>query len=420
MNSLELEHCLDLEISKTEKRRLEIFMGIVIFSLILSSLNYFAFPYLKSEIFADSRTIRYLFYVGFGFIILLLLSRLLVAKIVTCEKPLPFWYQIYSVSIESAIPGIWLYLVMQREQTTLFLDSPVIFLYIPVIIVSALHLNFWISLLTGAIVTLIYGGLTLWSFSSFNSVTVFPDIVYYTKAAMFLFSGVVAGMVAKELKHRISVSVRSQEKSREIETMFSQQVSREVVDALKSGEEVGIQTHAAVMFLDMRNFTTRVQHMSPKEVNTFQNKFFNPILNAIHDHNGVVNQIFGDGVMATFGPMSGDHYEASAWRAAVQIFNDLKTLNQDLEEPLEIGVGIHSGQVVAGNIGVESRKQFSVSGIPVVIAARLEQLTKIHQASLLVTAPYFRKIRHLVTEFESLGKLEIKGIAEKFEVIKLK
>ncbi len=416
----ELAHCIDLEIVKTEKRRLEIFLAVALFGLILQVSNYVFFPVSISELFNDTRSATAGALISLSFALLLFVSRLLVGKIAGCEKPLPMWYKFYSIFLESAIPVIWLFFVIGWEGNALFLDSPVLFIYIPILIVSALHLNFWLSFFNGAFVGLLLAIISYWAFQNYEETFLLPPIVYYTKASIFFMAGICGGVVSLELKKRLTISLTTQEEKDEIEAIFSQQVSRQVVDALKSQSDYRIKANVSVLFLDIRNFTQRVQYMSPEEVSGFQNKFFGPIIDCISNHNGIINQLMGDGLMATFSSDEGGRHQRSAFQSALEILERLDQSNEGLENPINVGIGVHAGEVIAGNIGTDERQQFSISGMPVITASRLEQMTKEYNCSLLVSFDFYQKIAHLAPEGTSLGQVKMKGLDDPLEIIKIR
>ncbi|MEQ8905072.1 adenylate/guanylate cyclase domain-containing protein [Ekhidna sp.] len=416
---MQLEECIDLEIVKTEKRRLEIFLGILSIGLILLFLNITLFPITISEVFLDERSMKLGIYTSIGFIVLLLLSRMMVGKISSCEKPLPVWYKYYSILLDSIVPFIWLYFIIKWEGNGIFLDSPLIFIFVPIIIVSALHLSLWLSFLNGLIIAILYAVITFWAFENYDTSYMLPSLVYYTKAIMFLIAGACAGLVARELKKRLTISIETQEERDQIESLFSKQVSKEVVRALKEAGGASFKIKASVMFLDIRDFTQKVQLLSPEDVNAFQNRFFGPIMDCIHDNNGMINQLMGDGLMASFASEDGDTPE-NAFKAARDILSKVSQMNKsEWSEKIKVGIGIHNGEIIAGNIGNSTRQQFSISGIPVITAARLEQLTKDYNCSWLVSATFYENIRHLAKTGTSLGAVKLKGIDQEMEIIKL-
>ncbi|MEO9482681.1 MAG: adenylate/guanylate cyclase domain-containing protein [Ekhidna sp.] len=415
----DLEECIDLEIVKTEKRRLEIFIGILFIGLLLLLINMVFFPTTISETFIDDRSIKLGVYTSAAFIVILFVSRWMVGKIADCEKPLPNWYKYYSVISDSVVPFIWLFFIIKWEGSGIFLDSPLIFVFVPIIIVSALYLNFWISFLNGALIATLYGIVIFWTFDTYDTSTMLPSIVYYTKAVMFLLAGTCAGLVAKELNKRLTVAIQTQEERDQMESLFSQQVSKEVVQALTEAGGASFKIKASVLFLDIRNFTQRVQSLSPEDVNAFQNRFFGPIMDCIHKNEGMINQLMGDGLMASFASEEGDAPE-SAFNAARDILSRISQMNKsEWNEDIKVGIGIHNGEIIAGNIGNSTRQQFSISGIPVITAARLEQLTKEYNCSWLVSSHFYNEVKHLAKGGSSLGDVKLKGIDQEMEIIKL-
>ncbi|WP_425389439.1 adenylate/guanylate cyclase domain-containing protein [Ekhidna sp.] len=415
----DLEKCIDLEIVKTEKRRLEIFIGILIIGLILLLTNIVFFPTTISDTFLDDLSIKLGVYTSAIFVVILLISRWMVGKIAHCEKPLPIWYKYYSVISDSVVPFIWLFFIIRWEGSGIFLDSPLIFIFVPIIIVSALYLNFWISFLNGLLISTIYGVIIYWTFENYDTSSMLPSIVYYTKAIMFLLAGTCAGLVANELSKRLTVAIKTQEERDQIESLFSKQVSKEVVQALTESGGASFKIKASVLFLDIRDFTKRVQTLSPEEVNKFQNRFFGPIMDCIHDNDGMINQIMGDGLMASFASQDGDTPE-NAFKAARDILSKVSQMNKsDWSDEIKVGIGIHNGEIIAGNIGNSTRQQFSISGIPVITAARLEQLTKDYQCSWLVSSHFYKDVQHLAKNGTSLGAVKLKGIDQEMEIIKL-
>jgi adenylate cyclase len=188
-------------------------------------------------------------------------------------------------------------------------------------------------------------------------------------------------------------------------------------------EERGIakKQEATVLALDIRNFTSFAETHSPDEIMDFQNKIFGPVMDIINQHQGVVNQIMGDGMMATFGtPVSNALHPDMAFEAAIKIRNKVKELVRDeIIEPTRVGLGLHTGDVVTGNIGNEIRKQYSISGSAVIIAFRVEQLNKEFGSDLLITDTVKTRITPGKIELTSLGKRPIKGFGNEIEVYRV-
>jgi adenylate cyclase len=177
-----------------------------------------------------------------------------------------------------------------------------------------------------------------------------------------------------------------------IRDTFGRFVSHEVAEAVLTGRVPlqGERRDVSILFQDIRGFTTLSEQLDPAVLLRLLNQLFTEVVAAVEAEGGVVKQFLGDGVMALFGaPQPYPDHPERAVRAALAIVERLKGLNDSLAEqgirPLEIGVGIHSGAVVAGLIGPDNRVEYGVVGDAVNLAARVEALTREMQATILVS-----------------------------------
>jgi adenylate cyclase len=174
--------------------------------------------------------------------------------------------------------------------------------------------------------------------------------------------------------------------------------------------------------MDIRDFSVFAENNSPEAVIKYQNDVFNPIIKIINDHDGVTNQIMGDGIMATFGaPIKDDKNAQHAFLAGLEIIDKINELSNSGSIPAtRIGIGAHTGDIVMGNIGNALRKQFSVSGTTVIIAYRLEQLNKEYGTSFLISKRLYDQIDKDQHEFECIGGATFHNIKENHEIYKVK
>ena len=172
-----------------------------------------------------------------------------------------------------------------------------------------------------------------------------------------------------------------------ISRLLEQQVSPDIAQTLIEREPEIRRTVVTVMFLDIRNFTPKAEQMEPSALIAYQNCVFGFMIEIVNKYHGNINQFLGDGFMATFGaPKSYGNDAANAFRAAHEILQGLVSLNKENDIPqTEVGIGLNTGEVVAGNVGTDSRKQFSITGNTVIVAARLEQLNKQFGSSLILS-----------------------------------
>ena len=176
--------------------------------------------------------------------------------------------------------------------------------------------------------------------------------------------------------------------------LLEQQVSPEIASALIEEKPQRRKQFVTVMFLDIRDFTPIAEKMNPEELIDYQNNVFGFMIEIITRRKGNINQFMGDGFMATFGaPVSHGNDARNAYLASKEILMEISARNSDHSIPHTIlGIGLHAGYVVTGNVGTESRKQFSVTGNTVIIAARIEQLNKKYGSQLIITEEVYRHL----------------------------
>lgn len=176
------------------------------------------------------------------------------------------------------------------------------------------------------------------------------------------------------------------------------------------------------MFLDIRNFTPFVEHKEPEEVVNYLNSLFGFIIDIVRSHHGIINQFLGDGFMATFGaPLSVGNSSEHAALAAQEILNKLKSkIEQGTIPNTRLGIGIHFGEAVTGNIGSESRKQYSITGNVVILASRIEQLNKGFDSQLLISEEVYIQLDHKIKEnYSALGPVDVKGREKPISIYRL-
>lgn len=175
-----------------------------------------------------------------------------------------------------------------------------------------------------------------------------------------------------------------------IKDTFGRYVSMEIAEKImKSGKVnlAGEEIQATVLFSDIRGFTPLSEQLPAPELIKFLNDYFSHITEPIAANRGVINKFIGDAVMAIFSPVFGveDHKEA-AMRAALGMREALAKFNaQDKHPEVNFGVGIHSGGLVAGNVGTESRLEYTVLGDTVNVASRIETQTKDAATQILIS-----------------------------------
>ncbi len=200
--------------------------------------------------------------------------------------------------------------------------------------------------------------------------------------------------------------------------------------AFRHGHENGSMTlggrrvRGTVMFSDIRGFTSLVESQPPEETIELLNTYYTLMFDAISGHGGVVNQMIGDGLMAIFGaPLPLAEPSLAAVRAALDMVEMLELFNLERvaldKEPIRIGIGIASGEVVAGYTGTQQRATYTCIGDTVNLAARLEAHTKVAGRSILVDGDTQAALGDRV-RLEPLGEVQFKGKAAAVPVFAVK
>lgn len=152
----------------------------------------------------------------------------------------------------------------------------------------------------------------------------------------------------------------------------------------------GIDQELTVLFADLRNFTHRSALQSPQQTVKLLNLFFSEMVEIIERYDGMVNKFLGDGLMALFGVGEvSDRHATQAVGAGLEMLDRLGSINQLLrsqsQEPLAMGIGIHTGRAIVGSIGSSQRLEYTAIGDTVNVASRVESLTKTVGEPLLIT-----------------------------------
>jgi class 3 adenylate cyclase len=224
------------------------------------------------------------------------------------------------------------------------------------------------------------------------------------------------------LKARIGSSLekkRLRDQQKELVRRFA--TSEVAEDLQQSGFALGgRRLHGTVMFADIRGFTTLAESQSPEETIELLNAWYTLMFDAITSHGGSVNQMMGDGLMAIFGaPLPLRDPAGSAVSAARDMIEMIELFNAEREAaaraPIRIGIGIASGEVIAGYTGTQTRAIYTCIGDAVNVAARLEAHTKLAARMILVDGDT-RAALGEAAQVEPLGPVQFKGKASAVEV----
>ncbi|MBT2302119.1 response regulator [Variovorax paradoxus] len=224
------------------------------------------------------------------------------------------------------------------------------------------------------------------------------------------------------LKARIGASLEKKRLRDQQKEMVRRFATPEVAqDLAQSGFALGgRRVQSTVMFADIRAFTALVESQPPEETIELLNTYYTLMFDAIGSHGGVVNQMIGDGLMAIFGaPLPLADHAVAAVRAALDMVEMIQLLNAErtaaTKPPLRIGVGIATGETIAGYTGTQQRATYTCIGDTVNLAARLETHTKEAKRTILIDAATCASLNGRVP-VEVLGTVLFRGKASPVEV----
>jgi len=417
----EFEH----ELAKSEYQRAAMLVGVFLLSIVVMSVNYFLI---------DGNVVTYyggdsIYFFAITWIIPFIVYELgviwFIKRYSTKGRKISTRFKILQTTLEITYMSVLILYIIDIKNVYMFIDSPVQFAYFFFIILSILHLDYRISILCGALAAIQFGAIIFYAYHHagipVRYMPSLPENGYYVRCIIFVLSAGVAAFVAEEVKRRVRASLDFKLQKSEIEVHLGQQVSRDILTTLTQEGGKSKKVEATVLALDIRGFTQFAEGRSLDEIQDFQNKFFGPVLDIINQHRGVVNQILGDGVMATFGAPSPNPLHADmAFQAALKILEKVRQLCEAGVIPeTKVGMGIHSGEVITGNIGNENRKQYSISGKAVIIAFRLEQMNKEFGSELLISEEVRKNVVQGHVSIKSLGRLSLKGLENQVVVHKV-
>ena len=175
-------------------------------------------------------------------------------------------------------------------------------------------------------------------------------------------------------------------------------------DLLKLGGE---KKEATFLFTDVRGFTNLSEKLEPEQVTEIMNKVLTAQVRCIQAHGGMVDKFIGDAAMAIFSaPLDLDNHEDRAIACAQDIKTSIQQLQQELSEPIAIGIGVNTGTAVIGNMGSDTRFDYSAIGDCVNTAARLESATKEVGVDILIGESTANKSK---IELKLLKPIKVKG-----------
>lgn len=407
------------EIMRSEQQRMRVIVIILaaVLGSVLIVLNFI--PEIDERLF-DRKVPGWMPLVGVGPYLLYELATLGILRWrVAKDKDFPRIARFANALIETSLPATITYVLagyMQPQLVFAFWPPLLFFLFI---LLSTLRLDFWLSVWTGTVAAVLQMVLV------FALLPVGPDattenmpLFYIGRSTVLFGSGVVAGLVAMSLRRQFENSMLAGAARDRVTSLFGQHVSPSVVERLLAtqAEPPSELRTICVLFLDIRGFTAMARKRSAEETVALLNAFFAEMIDVVDRHHGIINKFLGDGFLALFGaPLDDPAAAKNALAAARAMIETVEAWNKARpSQALRVGIGIHMGEAVTGIVGSPRRKEYTVIGDTVNLAARLEQLTKETGAQVLVSSSV-----HSAVEADGavdLGPLAIRGYDDKVRV----
>jgi len=189
----------------------------------------------------------------------------------------------------------------------------------------------------------------------------------------------------------------------------------------------GTTQEATVLFSDIRSFTSISESLSAEEVVSVLNKYLSEMTDIIFRNQGTIDKFIGDAIMTIFGaPVQHSDDAQRAVLTAVEMKNALNDFNRNnviYDKPLEIGIGIHTGEVIAGNIGSDKRLDYTVIGDNVNLSSRIEGLTNYYGCSILISEYTYEKLSRDFTEnsicIREIDNVIVKGKSKAVKILEV-
>jgi len=349
------------------------------------------------------------------------------------------WMKYASVVLDTA--AVTALLVSFGEYRTL--KSPAAVLYFIVVGLAAYRFSARLTIVAGALSVAAYGGLLAAagilrtvSFAdemaeSFTSPAVSTEdtlirIVFLIALAV-ICTAIAYGyrrIIRSSALNEVRAERNRRERIRLRETLTRYMTDQVAEVVLKNGATLtGESRRATVLFCDIREFTRLSGSLSATEVVELLNDVLSRLVDVVFEFGGTLDKFLGDGLMAVFGaPLSSGRDEEMAVRSALRMRDEIDRFNAGRSEKgfpcLKIGIGVHSGEVVAGNIGSLRRLEYTVIGSTVNLASRIEQLNKTFKTDILISSATYDRVSHLV-EVELEPGAEVRGVSGEVSTCRL-
>jgi adenylate cyclase len=417
----DFERELTREVLRTELMRVRaLIMTGCVMVLFITAL-YLIDPGIVNRIWRGAAGLMEIYGLLLGFILFEIWVHSQIKRNLKLDRDLPVVRRYVGAFIETSLPTVILILEVRNMGARQALGFAVPLVYFIFIILSTLRLDFRLSTFTGLV-----AAVELFAVSMHYDIAADSDepLIYFhaVRSMIILICGVLAGAVGAQLRRQFAASIAAATARDRVTNLFGQHVSPQVVERLMAeGTSAGGDIRrVAVMFVDFRGFTAGARSRSPQDVVDRLDGAFAVLVEILDRHGGIVNKFLGDGFLALFGaPLAASDAAHRAVSAGREMLSAMDRINAGSGWPLRIGIGIHFGEVVAGNIGSPRRKEYTVIGDTVNFASRLEALNKDFGSQLLISSAVHEALGDDGRDAVALGEVEVRGYERPMAVFQL-
>lgn len=256
-------------------------------------------------------------------------------------------------------------------------------------------------------------------------------LLYFSFAFLMYEHRLAIGLIVPELFMLFAIGcgysikyINEGRKKEKIQSAMSKYISKDVmqnvvqnIDSIKLG---GKRAEVTVLFADIRGFTSISEQLSAVEVTKILNEYFSALVPIIEEHKGILNKFMGDAILAIFGePIVDNNHPLNAVLCANKMLKKVRALQEkwilEGKPKIEIGIGISTGEVFVGNIGSETRLEYTVIGDTVNTASRIENYNKVYRTNFLISEETYSRVQKYVDVIK-IREVSIRGKAKKINI----
>lgn len=431
-----IQERIDVERWKNELMLIKICLSILVFMIFIFTPIYFIlFPKVSPEVLIVGYSLLFVV-CAIGIIYYLIGYKYLSKNPNTLNI-----FRAVNITMEAVIVSCVFFTLYQIWGGKSILSGPVFLMFIVINLLSLFRLSFGCEVYSAVLCSFFYLVESL--FIIYKDGRKYPEIYDYTlisgsgiwlKILFFIIIGIVCGVLSKKARKLIrEVAIKNYETSH-IKMVFGKYVSPEIRDYIlksRNAEKDGTkEDFGAILFCDINNFSEILENYEPKAVVSQLNVFFENMEDIISKNGGVINKFVGSCIMAVFGLGKTDCNDFNICDAAVRAAQEMKKVTDSMNglwkvnnfATFDIGIGVSLGRFITGNIGCESRKEFTCLGDVVNVASRLQSKTRSEDfARVLVTADVFHMLEDstLKANFKSSEFMSLKGKSQQLEIYSL-